>query len=243
MEYKSLVLELLVKRKYPVLQDFVVLDIHYKIIPDNAPCDVIHSYDQRIHDPSHVWKQHMDPYRLSYLVNNYPLFYVHELDHLDASTLPLECLRVKLSRCFVDALRNQISQTFEEELYHFLTLLNFDAPRLSPLLGVDFMTCTRMLPQFIRLWAYNYEEKPMEPTPVGTQLSKCFGPPDDLSILPVRVLRGRVAPCSSQSTILSLNNDHEAHLTGHCPYIWHYSVRHRTLFPLAYNPLENPIIV
>ena len=220
------------------------MDIHYKLIPVHAPCQVIHSFDRRLHDPLHAWKRHQDPYRLSYLVHHPPLFDVHVTDHLDTAALPLDCQRVKLARSYVDAVRNDTSHTFEEELYHFVTLLNFDVPTLAPLLGLDVMTCTRLLPQCLRLWVYHYEERSLPHVPVDSKLAACFGPPDD-DLIPVRVLRGQLAPCTSDTTLLSLNNDLEARLSGAPPppYLWHYSLRHKTLVPLAYNPLENPLMV
>ncbi|KAG8172618.1 hypothetical protein JTE90_007711, partial [Oedothorax gibbosus] len=214
VDYKELVLQLLHQKKYPVLQEFVVVDIHYKMIPSEAPCQTIRSFDRRLHDPQHVWQQHMDPSRISYLVDNPPLFHIHETEHLDTTSLPFDCQRIKLSRGYIDAIRNEASLTFEEELYHFLTLLNFDVPALAPFIDTSFVDCTRLLPQCIRLWTYKYEERPLDHIPVDTRLADCFGPPTTEGVLPIRVLRGKLAPCTSQSTLLSLNNDHEAHLSG-----------------------------
>ncbi|GFT75895.1 uncharacterized protein NPIL_19001 [Nephila pilipes] len=242
VEYKYLVLDLLLKHQYPVLQDFVVMDIHYKMIPTDAPSNVVHSFDRRIHDPMHELIQHTYPYRLSYLVGNDTLFYVHEVDELNTDALPIDCQRVKLSRSYVDALRNDTSRTFEEELYHFISLLNFNVPQLAPLLGFDFMECTRLLPQFIRLWIYKYDTVPVSRVPITATLRSCFGPPEHSSVLPIRVLRGHLGPCTSRTTLLSLNNDLSSHLPDPS-YLWHYSDRMRTLLPLAYNPLENPLIV
>lgn len=243
LDYKTLVLNLLRQKRYPVLQDFVVVDIYYKMIPSGSPSQVISTFDRRLHDPQHVWQQQMDPYRISYLVDNPPQFHVHETDRLDTASLPLDCQRIKLSRCYIDSIRNDTSLTFEEELYHFVTLLNFDVPALAPFIDLSFAECTRLLPQFIRLWAYKYDERPLDHKPVDTRLATCFGPTQQEGILPVRVLRGKLAPCTSQSTLLSLNNDHEARLSGRYPYVWHYAPQQKTLLPLAYNPLENPIIV
>ncbi|KAG8173843.1 hypothetical protein JTE90_016332 [Oedothorax gibbosus] len=205
LDYKALILQLLRQKKYPVLQGFVVIDIHYKLIPEDAPSQITHSFDQRvIQNPLHAWKTHITPHRIPYLVNHSPMFYMHETNQLDNITnLPYDCQRVKLSRGYVDAIRNVPSQTFEEEIYHFITLLNFDVPTLAFLLDRNIMTCTRLLPQFIRLWVNRYEERSMS-VPVDTRLSACFGPSVERDIIPVRVLRGKLAPCTSSSTLLSL---------------------------------------
>ncbi|GFR31059.1 uncharacterized protein TNCT_391101 [Trichonephila clavata] len=242
LEYKALVLDLLSKHKYPVLQKFVVMDIYYKMIPVDSSSHVVHSFDRRTHDPMHELIQHSSPYHLSYLVGNEHQCQVHEMDQLLTDTLPIECQRIKLSRSYVDALRNETSETFEEELYHFITLLNFNLPQLAPLLGFNLMECTRLLPQFLRLWVYDYDSVPVSRVPIPPDLRSCFGPPECCSVFPIRVLRGHLAPCTSRSILLSLNNDLSTHLSPP-PYVWHYSDRIKTMLPLAYNPLENPLIV
>ncbi|GFR09727.1 uncharacterized protein TNCT_668691 [Trichonephila clavata] len=189
LEYKTLVLDLLSKHKYPILQKFVVMDIHYKMIPADSPSNVVHSFDRRIHDPMHELIQHSNPYRLSYLVGNDSCFYVHEVDQLLTDSLPMDCQRIKLSRSYVDAIRNDTSDTFEEELYHFITLLNFNLPQLAPLLGFSLMECTRLLPQFLRLWVYDYDSVPVSRVPITPDLRSCFGPPESSSVFPIRVLR------------------------------------------------------
>ncbi|GFR21072.1 uncharacterized protein TNCT_570861 [Trichonephila clavata] len=104
------------------------------------------------------------------------------------------------------------------------------------------MECTRLLPQFLRLWAYDYDSVPVSRVPITPDLRSCFGPPECCSVFPIRVLRGQLAHCTSRSILLSLNNDLSTHLP-HPPYVWHYSDRIKTMLPLAYNPLENPLIV
>lgn len=244
VEYRSLVLDLLSKHKYPILQDFVFMDIHYKLIPEDAFSETTHAFDRRIHNPLHEWIQHTSPYQLSYLVENQHLFYVHKINKLQTDTLPMDCQRIKLYRLLVDGIRNNTSASFEEELYHFITLLNFNPTLIAPLLGLDIMTCTRFVPQFLRTWVYQYDTANVSPIPIDSSLRACFGPPDRPSVLPIRVLRGQLAPCTSRSVLLSLNNDLQANLSQKpSPYLMHYADRLKSLIPLAYNPLENPIIV
>ncbi|GFQ84172.1 uncharacterized protein TNCT_265201 [Trichonephila clavata] len=178
LEYKALVLDLLSKHKYPVLQKFVVMDIHYKMIPVDSPSYVVHSFDRRTHDPMHELIQHSSPYHLSYLVGNENHFHVHEVDQLLTDALPIDCQRIKLGRSYVDAIRNDTSDTFEEELYHFITLLNFNLPQYAPLLGFNLMECTRLLPQFLRLWAYDYDSVPVSRVPIPPDLRSCLDLPN-----------------------------------------------------------------
>lgn len=239
VEYKALVLELLQQTQYPVLKDFVVMDIHYKLLPENAAIDKVHAFDRRMHDPLYVWKQHTHPFRFSYLSGNPHMIYVHETQSLPTQPLPFQCLRVKLSRGHLDSLQNQYSVTFEEELNHFIRLLNFDPAALTTLLGLDILTCTRLLPQFIKLWVYNHDTAPMRTTPLSKDLLACFGPPEQVGVIPVRVLNGQLAPCTSSTRILSLNDNIRSGLN----FLQHYSDRWQAIFPLVYNPLENPLIV
>lgn len=236
VEYKTLVLELLSKRQYPVLKDFVVLDIHFKMLPEDYSFENVRPIDRRLHDPVHEWRQRSSPFTLSYLVGNEHVVYVHETDRFDSDPFPIECQRVKLCRGYLDTLRNQTSKSFEEELYHFVTLLNFNVPKLASLLGFNFITCTRLLPQFIKMWVYKYDTEIVKPCVTSTSH---FGPPPRDGVIPIRVLRGQLAPCTSKDTVLSLNND----VSSKLDYTWHYSDRCKAIFPLAYNPLENVLIV
>lgn len=239
VEYKSLVLDLLKQCQYPILKDFVVMDIHYKLLPENTAVDTVYSYDRRLHDPTHVWKQHEQPFRFSYLSGNKHMIYVHETNSMLPQCLEFDCIRVKLSRYYLDTIQNECSESFEEELYHFIQLLNFNLPKLAPLLGMEVMTCTRLFPQFIKLWIYRYDTAPVKQFPIGKDILSCFGPPEHAGVIPVRVMNGKLSPCTSSSVILSLNDNVQSHLN----YLQHYSDRLHAIFPLAYNPLENPLIV
>lgn len=239
VEYKSLVLNSLQQCQYPILKDFVVMDIHYQVLPENTAVNTIYPYDRRLHDPLHVWKRNDKPFQFSYLSGNQHMVYVHETDTLSTQALPIDCIRVKLSRCHLDTLQNQTSVSFEEELLHFIQLLNFDPSKLAPFLDMDIMTCTRLLPQFIRMWVYKYETALVKSTPIDKDLLSCFGPSEHSSVIPVRVLNGHLSPCTSSSVILSLNDNVKSRFN----YLQHYSDRFQAVFPLAYNPLENPLII
>jgi hypothetical protein len=220
------------------------LDIHYKTIPTETLSDRVQCFDLRYDDPVDVWTRHTNAFNLSYLVDsNSHVFHHHEIDKLDSRNLPLDCLRVKLTPSLIDALLKKKSKTFEEEIYRFLMHLNTDLPKIASLINLDFMQSTRFLPQFIRMWTYKYTTCPIEQSTVGEDVKLCFGPPSEKSVLPVRFLRGGLSPCTSRKTLLSLNDDIAADLSTPVPYTMHYSTHFNTLIPLAYNPLENPILV
>lgn len=269
-EYKALVLNLLCKCQYPVLRDFVVVDIWYKMIPpvDRIVSeDSVKTFDRRYANPLDVWKSNMNPFSLSYLSgggSSAPpsTFYLCECDELDTRSLPLQCRRIKLSRSVVDrTVEYHASDSFEEELCLFWGLLNFDLPRVAPLFDMDEFSSTRCLPQFITLWAYRYDAVPFGPCGAASMTAETisrFGPPTTVGesgVLPVRVVRGRLAPCTSSETLLSLNNDVDgifhpataadsnvAAAAVKAPYTIHYVEKSHAFIPLAYNPLENPII-
>lgn len=234
-DYKLLVLDLLQHNTYPVLQKYIILDIWYKTIPVTlTPCKIrYYSYLQD--NPFDVYLRDSEPFRLSYLV---PLdskrFCMYFLDTLAVDTLPEHCCSVRLDRSFLDTYTlGRASATFEEEIYHFITLLNFDMLRVAPLLNLTLLESTRFLPQRLRLWTQHFDVRTIVPHPPVH--FDHFGPVDHK--FPARLLKGRLSPCTSRSTILSLNDDTEytytQHLVPHC----------KAVVTLAFNPLENPILV
>lgn len=129
------------------------------------------------------------------------------------------------------------SASFEEEIYHFLTLLNNDVPRV--MMNLNFFASTRFLLQRIKLWVFRYSEHSIAIHPVSEAEQVRFGPPACHEIIPIRVFSGRLAECRSRSTLLSLNNNFDfLNLT----YLHHFTEKWKILIPLAFNPLENPII-
>jgi hypothetical protein len=134
-------------------------------------------------------------------------------------------------------------------VYRFVTHLNFDVPKIRELIDLDFATSTRFLPQFIRTWVYRYETRPVVHAVAGCEAKLHFGPTRrDAGVLDARIARGRLSQCTSTRRILSLNDDIAASTllsdwNGDCPYTAHYVERWNALVPLAYNPLENPIVV
>lgn len=242
MDYASLVLELLNHGKYPILEGYVFLDIYFKMIPVDYPSTFVTHYDRHMINPEDVYIRDADPLNLHYLVATQPHhFYLHRIHTLNVDSFPLQCITIKLTRSFLDTtVLNVPSASFEEEIYHFLTFLNCDVPRVAPLLNLNFIASTRFLPQRIKLWVFKYTEKCILYRPLSDAEQQCFGPPVCHEILPIRVISGRLAECTSQSTLLSLNNHFDF---PNLSYLHYLSVKWKTTIPLAFNPLENPIII
>lgn len=241
VDYAELVLELLEQAKYPVLKGHVLIDIYYKIIPVHHPSTLLKRYDGHLHNPQDVYARDTDPFHLDYLLATHPRYFsMHRVDTLDIHSLPTQCFTVKLARSFIDAtVLHHPSDSFEEEIYFFLTLLNYDLPRIAHILNLDVMASTRFLPQRVKLWVHHYAEEKAVSHPLTAVERSCFGPPRGYEMVPIRVLSGRLSQCTSQATLLSLNNHHPFQ---HVDYIHHYAEKWQSVVPLAFNPLENPII-
>lgn len=242
MDYTSIVLELLNRDKYPVLEDHVLLDIYYKMIPADHLSTSCKRYDRRMINPEDVYIRDVKPFHLSYLTSfGQDAFYMHHVHTLSIDCIPLRCIRVKLARSFVDAtILNRSSASFEEEIYNFLTLLNTDVPRIRNIINQDFIDSTRFLPQRVKLWVFRYSERFIDHRYLSLTERQQFGPPPVASgVVPIRVVSGRLSECTSRNTLLSLNN----HYPSTCfSYLHHFTEKWQTVIPLAFNPLENPII-
>lgn len=241
MDYASIVLELLDQAKYPVLEGHVLLDIYYKMIPADHLSTSCKRYDRRTMNPEDVYIRDAEPFHLNYLTSfGQDTFFMHQVHTLSVESIPLQCIRVKLVRSFIDnTVLNRSSASFEEEIYNFLTLLNFDVPRICSIINLNFIDSTRFLPQRVKLWVFRYSERPTVYRPLTSDELKQFGPPVTMAVVPIRVVSGRLSECISQSTLLSLNNHYPS---SHFSYLHHFAKKWQTVIPLAFNPLENPII-
>lgn len=241
MDYCEVVLSLLKEKKYPILEGFVVLDLYYKLIPEDVEPTSIRYYDDRLDNPEDTYVRDRPPFVFCYMISLTEHRYaLCEIKQLDTNSLEEQCRSIRLDRSFLDKhVFHKASATFEEELYEFIKRINFDVPRIRDVLNFTFLTSTRVLPQRIRLWIYKYTIKAITDSPVSSAERGRFGPPA-ADIIPTRVLLGRLSECTSHSRLLSLNDN------VHCPslkYTDHYAVQWKSIVPLAFNPLENPIIV
>lgn len=240
MDYRTLVLQLLRERKYLKLEEYVVVDVYYKMIPVDYPSSSVLRYDRRSDNPEDVYVRDSKPFNFNFMVcvGDFA-FYLHETNALDLETFPTERISIKIDRSYLDNnVLHQKSDTFEEEIYNFLTLLNYDVPRVAGVLNMEFFASTRFLPQRFNLFVFKYSVRDVSYEPLSEAERSRFGP--SAEIFPARTILGRLSECKSSSVLLSLNDNVEF---PRLKYTQHFSTRWKTLIPLAYNPLENPIIV
>lgn len=247
ISYRNLVSRLLPARLYPVLHNYVIMDVYYKAIPeDGSVSDSIQHFDRHYSSPESVYETCNEPFSISFMTSVPPggSFALHKIyNRLDMSALPIECISVKLDRSVIDKTLYTHSFTFEQELYRFLAHLNFNVPRIRNLLDLNFFQSTRFLPQYVKMFVCKFSTESISMLGGGLQKKRFFGP-DISSNIPVRMLRGKLAECTSVDTLLSLNDDIGAEIaTTDTPYVVHYAEKWNALVPLAYNPFENPIIV
>lgn len=240
-DYQYLVYNLLNRNQQPILLDPILVEVFYKMIPSDYISDSVKMFDKYTHMASDVYAQYLDPWHDSYIVgsNNLNSFSLHQCEFIDSKHFPIECRRIKLRRKLIDSILQKSSKSFEEELYNFITCLNFNVPQIAPLLNLTFQESTRFLPQFIKTVVIKFGIVNLDHNTIGRDKIRYFGPPEEEGVLPVRIVRGHLSPCTSRSNLLSLNDD-----IGGAPftYLNHLAIRQNAIVTLAYNPLENPII-
>lgn len=248
VDYKNLVMKLLSEKKYPVLSDFVILEIYYKNFETKY---LGKQHNIRDSVPETIFEQINDPYDIIFLTKNGKYFNSHRENIFDInlSQFPLQCKKIKIYKNDVisDLFKREIS-TFEEELYLFISYLNYDIPQIKELLNLDFIECTTFIPLSLKIKVNEYIEKNIDGY---FEQPDCFGPNNN--DLQVRFIEGHLSNCFSKTYIISLR-DHYAFenysksqmlpnfITFYNVYNIHYAVEQKSFIPLAYNPLENPII-
>lgn len=253
--YKLVVLECLNKKTYPVLYDHVVIIIYYKwIIPTRfAKTRVIENY--KYHLPEILYEKENKPFKMLYF-------------HQEGDTNTVACELEKFdihenctlhdNRKYVRLRRNDISdhlkvscKNFEEEIYLFIKYLNTDVSKIAKLLDLNFQESTRFIPIFIKMCVEKFYENPLDSSCKLINDEKYFGFFSNSDDLSSREINGNISASISKDVILSLNDDKNwqtiklrfpAELFHYEPYTLYYSVNWQIVFPLAYNPLENPII-
>lgn len=240
--YKSVVLECLEQKKYPILLENVYIFLLCKFIKSNEA----HAVENRFeYDPPLVRfeKANNEPFKLTYMDGSRNQYCLYRTDTLDRQK---DCgkefqISIDLKRSDVNSILNLKCQTFEEEIYKFISTLNFDVPGVRDLLGIEFCKSTRLVPLSIEMCVRKYVGRPIDDECVRS--AEHFGPSG--AFMEARMLSGRLSACASKTTLLSLNDAtnfrSEAALQHYHPYNIHYSTRWRTFVPLAFNPLENPI--
>lgn len=246
MNYTQLVLNLLKNKHYPVLLDHVVLDIYYKKI--KPKCAGKHFISC---SPEVIFEQENEPMKIVYLTNQGKYIYVHKesAKDIELKNLPVQCLKVKINKGFINKILKTDYTSFEEEIYKLITELNFNVPKVREILNLSFVDSTRFIPESIQMWISRYNSKPIQNQCLNKDY---FGPANDL--IDARIIFGKLSPCMSKDIILSLRNskamenDEENEtliplsMRQYERYTYHYLTEYQTYIPLAFNPLENPII-
>lgn len=249
-EYKDLVSRLQDKRQYPILLGYVIVNIYYREL--NTKETGI-TYLKNNNDPETIFNQLNEPYHLIFLNDCGNYFNVHKKPYsqFSLSGLPLKCKRLKIYKNeAISETLNLNCNTFEEELYHFITCLNYDIPKIKSLLNLNFIQSTRFIPIAIKIYATNYK------TALITgryEMPSYFGPNGDE--LQVRLLEGHLSKCTKNAYFVSLRdhyqflNDIDSKTIDFPQFIHNYdlyniyfSLHHKSFIPLVYNPYENPII-
>lgn len=245
LEYSKLIFDLLKTKQYPVIKNYVVLDIFYKIIKPKNPGKRFFS-----RCPEVLFEQENDPSKIIYLCDEGKYIIVHKEDpkDIDLKSLPVECLRIKIYQGYINKILQTNFKFFEEEIYTLLTHLNYDIPKIREILNLSYTQSTRFIPDHIRLWVSNAIAMPMD---CGCSKMIYFGVVHET--IDTRMIRGKLSACTANTKILSCNNDQgikddnliqelSRNLLDYDLYNIHYIPEHQAYIPLAYNPLENPII-
>lgn len=237
--YKDLVLSCLEQKFYPALQDHVFIDIYYKMIEPDENCSLVRACNSMYEAPEIVYEKENDLFNLLFFTGEKNTFCAYKMSSFDPNKYQTKCFSVRLRRSVINNTLKLNCNTVEEEIYMLLAQLNTNVTKIHTLLDLSFIESTRFVPQYIQTWATRYTSQPL--TGCVTSPER-FGP--TLHDFEVRLLNGKLSKCSSSECILSLNNDIDWDLPckNYNPYNMHYSTRWKTIFPLAYNPLENPII-
>lgn len=244
LDYKTFVLRLLENKKFGHLSDYVILSIHHKWLPAADCSGVQRSFSLLKNDPEVIFETENEPFRYVYLEreNHYGLVF----KTARFSTGPAQCINVKLRENHVNEALHLKLKTFEEQIYVFVSHLNFDVPRVRSFLGLGFVEATRFVPTYVKLWVSSCRVASIDNYCVSP---RCFGPLESTTIEP-RFVDGRLSPCRSKTRILSLRDhfawekeeNHPEFVRNYHPYNIHYVPQFASYVPLAFNPLENPII-
>ena len=252
--YKSVVLDSLKKKSYPVLYDYVIIIVYFKWISPSRSVSTKVIENSKYHLPEILYEKENKELTLLYFEEGNKNIVACELENFNISE---DCApnvhrkNIRLRRNDLCDLLKVKCSCFEEEIYLFIKHLNIDVPKIGTLLDLNFEESTRFIPISFKICVDKFFIKPIDSSCKLTDPHQHFGPSYASNHLDTREVNGNISASASKDTILSLNDDinwkeikykFAAELQRLNPYIIYYSVRWQTVFPLAYNPLENPII-
>lgn len=252
--YKLVVLECLNKKTYPILYDHVVIIIYYKWIEPSRLTKTRIIENSIYHLPEIIYEKENKPFKLLYFQEGNTNTVACELEKFDI----YEDCTLHDNRKYVRLRRNDISdylkipcKSFEEEIYLFIKYLNTDVSKIAKLLDLNFQKSTRFIPISFKMCVEKFYENPIDSSCKLINDARYFGFFSNSDELSTREVNGNISASMAKDIILSLNDDKNwqniktqfpAEICHREPYTLYYSVRWQTIFPLAYNPLENPII-
>lgn len=249
-EYKKLVFKLHDKGQYPILLSHVILNIYYRELEAK---ETGITFIKNNNSPDALFNQLNEPYHFIFLNDCGNYFNLHKKPYsqFSLSGLPMKCKRFKIYKNgAINETLNLNCKTFEEELYHFITCLNYDVPRIRSLLNLNFIESTQFIPISIEIHVHNYKTAMI----TGRyNMPSYFG--DNGEELQVRLLEGQLSNGTKNAYIMSLRDhyqflkDIDTKTIDFPPFIYNYnlyniyfSLQHNSFIPLVYNPYENPII-
>jgi hypothetical protein len=253
--YAFVVSELLQRGKYCLLKDHVILTVFYRILRSDSSGEFVDKEPQE-----DAYEKHVEPFKYTYLSRRDDCVYVHVLPDIDtvSPSAPVKCIHITLRRGLINGYFNKSFVLFEEEIYTFLTYLNFSPTKIHGMLNLTFADATRFVPVDVQMRVRDYDVGPLTHTTCSSSSSsvgtKYFGSKVDGDFLfQPREIEGRMSKARSNSKILSLRDGRGWMKDEGCikpewidsivsPYVVYWSVERNSYLPLAFNPFENPII-
>lgn len=252
--YKSIVLECLNKKTYPVLYDHVVIIIYFKWIVPSRFVKTSIIENSNYHLPEIIYEKENKPFDLLYFEQgnaNMVACQLEKFDIYDVCTLHDNKKYVRLRRSDVSDHLKVPCRSFEEEIYLFIKYLNVDISKIGKLLDLNFQESTQFIPISLKMCVEKFYDNPIDTSCKLINDDKYFGFTSASNQLDTREINGNISASKSKDVILSLNDDinwqniksnFPAEISQLEPYTLYYSVYWEAILPLAYNPLENPII-
>jgi hypothetical protein len=246
--YAFVVSQLLQRGKYCLLKDHVILTVFYRILRSDSSGEYIDK-----EPPEDAYEKHIEPFNYTYLSRRDDCVYVHVLPDVDTASSPVKCIHITFRRGLINGYFNKSFVLFEEEIYTFLSYLNFSPIKIYGLLNLTFADATRFVPIDVLMRVREYDVAPLATTCSSSAGIKYFGPnvEGDFLFQP-REIEGQMSKSESNSKILSLRDGRGWTKDKECvkpewidliesPYVAHWSVERNSYLPLAFNPFENPI--
>ena len=231
-----------------VLKGEVLITIVYKTIKPDPHGKLIPAIDQLL-----LYEQAQKPLHFTYLSEEKGKVYLHESTHYCLDGVE-KCINLRLRQNDINFHLHESHSYFEEEIYTFITHLNFNPSNVRSLLRFSLAEATRMIPVNVRMSVSDYDVFPLSQYGKEGIHPEFFGPEDGGEpMITIRELEGKISKARVRHKILSLKDGerfkihkdtylHQWILSSTTPYVVYLCLKNNAYVRLAYNPLENPII-